>query len=309
MVAGLSLRIFVALSVASMVGAIRSSQEQSLVEDESQSDCSSIVPGSVARKYAGKRRVRCQCQKDEALKGPVEFCGRSGRITLFDPLSLPPRNCSCARLRTCPRMGTTPDFNVTHFARQCWFVQQQGSPTKDPTRHGTHCVNTIWTLKQRRTGYPQITIRTSGRHPFGGNGLGGHEFSQRCAAVADKWDPSVMGIRKCFAASRFSAPLWVITYNETAGYAILGRGQPRTRTVYGCRHKMKKTEGVQILTRLTTPPAGVMERALAELTSRGYDTSRLQEVTFDNQCFGTCFDEEKTIVQNERDSETGFKLP
>jgi len=71
---------------------------------------------------------------------------------------------------------------------------------------------------------------------------------------------------------------------------------------------MQRTEGVQILTRLTTPTAEVMEMALAELTSQGYDTHRLQDMTFDSQCFGTCFENE-VLVKSERDPVTGLTLP
>lgn len=286
MIQGFGVHVSVTVTMMGMISAIRQDLSVENTMGESR-DCSSIVPGSFARK--GNKMVSCQCPEGMALQGPVEFCGRSGRINIFDPMSLPPLNCTCTGMRTCPRVGTVPDFNISQFARHCWFVQQQGVPEKASNKHGTHCVSSSFTVAKKN----KITIRVSGRHPYGGNGLGGHETSQWCAKVADKMDPSQMTVKKCSGGR--SAPLWVLAYSEEEGFAVLANGQPQTPTVNGCRHEMKDHEGISILTRLVKPPAAVIESALTILQRSGYDTARLQSVTFDDKCFGTCFDNERIL--------------
>lgn len=175
----------------------------------------------------------------------------------------------------CEPVPTAPDFNLSEYVQNRWYVHQQ-APTKYVPIEKNYC------------SYAEYDIRESPTYPWGytvkvnnyaedkdGNSFGG----ELCAYEADKKDKAKLGVAPCWLPKSVAGPYWVLAYDEEEGYAFVSGGQPNIWTGHGCKTGDGVLEsGLWIFLRTRKRNHAKVKKVREIAKAMGFDLSVLNDV-------------------------------
>lgn len=190
---------------------------------------------------------------------------------------------------TCPPPGfdSAPDFNVTEYIAERWYIQKQIPVVYQPVDQ-LFCVTAIYEQKDPNDLSEGIFVYNY-QNEGGVNGKaistreddGGLFSGPLTAIVDDPSDPSKLKVGLTGVTGRpvFPGPYWVVAFDPDYQWAIVVGGPPTETLENGCGYDGNGTNGngFWLFSRKQVDPEGtaIMEAKAEEL---GLDTSVLIDV-------------------------------
>lgn len=188
---------------------------------------------------------------------------------------------AAVKAMTCPPTNFTTqfeksgNFNLTSFIQAKWFVQQQFECGLEPANL-FQCQYAEYSVLEKKS-FWGFTIQGHDhidRIPPNGTTLDLHP----CVGVVDEAHGK-LEVGQCFLPKIASGPYWVLTYDESEGYAAVSGGPPKETFPGGCRTGTGHVgAGVWIFTRAQSRDEGTVSKVRATLGSMGFDLSALRDV-------------------------------
>mmetsp|Transcript_57445 Transcript_57445/g.132403 ORF Transcript_57445/g.132403 Transcript_57445/m.132403 type:complete len:202 (+) Transcript_57445:47-652(+) len=176
----------------------------------------------------------------------------------------------------CPPSGfdtTVTGFDITQYASARWFTQQQMEVTYLP-KDQNHCVYADYTVKDKKStlGYDV------GVHNHAEESSGKVHQVDICAKIVDG-KAGKLEVSPCFLPTAVAGPYWVLSYNESEGYALVSGGPPTKESNDACKTGSGVNgSGLWIFTRKQQRDEQLLAKVRGIATDLGFDVSVLNDV-------------------------------
>mmetsp|Transcript_44284 Transcript_44284/g.96333 ORF Transcript_44284/g.96333 Transcript_44284/m.96333 type:complete len:203 (-) Transcript_44284:171-779(-) len=183
---------------------------------------------------------------------------------------------SVASAAVCPPAGfntTLTDFDIKQYASAKWFTQQQMPVTYLPTNQN-YCVYAEYSVKDKQTllGYDV------GVHNHAEESSGKVHQVDICAKIVDG-KAGKLEVSPCFLPTAVAGPYWVLSYNESEGYALVSGGPPTKESNDACKTGSGVNgSGLWIFTRKQQRDEQLLAKVRGIATDLGFDVSVLNDV-------------------------------
>jgi len=175
----------------------------------------------------------------------------------------------------CPPEGfdSVETFDLDVYISKRWYVQQQMEGGLEPADL-FQCQYAEYVMMQTKN-FWGFEIQA---HDHIDMNDGTNKDLHPCAKIADA-KRGKLNVGECWLPQAVSGPLWVYTYNETAGYAAVGGGAPEHEFPSGCRTGTGRIGGgLWIFTREQKRNEELVQDVRSELKKQGFDLDVLKDV-------------------------------
>jgi len=184
----------------------------------------------------------------------------------------------------CLQVETQPDFDLTAFASQRWFVHQQMATEYLP-RTWNFCVTAKYEQLETRTFWNySIQVHNYAQEEDGTV----HNTGTFLCAVEDSstTERAKLLVGPCFLPNfpmTTTGPYWVVAYDEFEGYALISGGQPTIKTNEGCKTDAGTNgAGLWIFTRDQARDEDLVNKVRGIAQAKGFDLTVLEDVAQEN---------------------------
>ena len=189
----------------------------------------------------------------------------------------------------CTIVNTQPNFNLTEYIRERWYIQKQQITSYLPLNEN-YCVTAKYNISDKKIiGYKGVVLNVYNyANLYKVNGKQANKYNQvLCARVPNKTNPSKLLVAPCFLPNVFAGDYWVIAAgpeSDNYEWAIVSGGQPTVRYKDGCTTKTDGSNGAGFwyFSRVPMASNNVIKKLNKIAKSKGYTLSQLHNVTQKN---------------------------
>lgn len=181
---------------------------------------------------------------------------------------------------TCKTVTTQENFNLTEYASERWYIQQQ-MPTKYLPASENYCVYAEYAKLDK----PSLWGYTIQVHNFAEEKDKTVHDSKTfiCAKPDDSGDPAKLNVGPCFlprVADFTTGPYWILAFDNAKGYALVSGGQPTIETTDGSCQTGKGVNGagLWVFTRAQKRDDALVQLVRGIAKEQGFDLSVLNDV-------------------------------
>lgn len=195
----------------------------------------------------------------------------------------------------CTEVETQQNFDLQSYTSSAWYPQMQSVTGYQPIEDN-YCTKAEYTLTSETEANVHNYANTNGVNE-------NPKTADLCAKVVDPADPSKLSVGPCFLSDKFWGPYWIVSYNETRGYAVISGGQPflpsddEEEKEAGLCTTLQKTmnySGLWIFTRQQQRDQALIDEILEEVKAKGFATSILNDVVQE----GCTYEEDIELTKN-----------
>ena len=185
----------------------------------------------------------------------------------------------------CPKINPLPDFNLTEYTKQRWYIQKQQVTSYLPVELN-YCVTAQYKLSNKLIpfyfGKVLSVFNYANFNEVNGPSTNKNNFTL-CARMKNESDPARLLVAPCFLPNFFAGDYWVIAAGPSSNnysWAIISAGQPTIRYPDGCttRNDTSNGSGLWFFTRNQTVSQDIIDEMSNKVKSLGYTTSQLNDV-------------------------------
>ena len=187
---------------------------------------------------------------------------------------------------TCPVINSVPNFNLTEYIKDKWYIQKQQETFYLPL-NSNYCVTAEYKISNTiKIPFYSGTVLSVYNHANLNNVSGGQLNRNNytlCARIPNSSNPSKLLVGQCFLPNFLSGDYWVVdvgpkSYNYQ--WAVVIGGQPTQEYKDGCTTKINSINGagLWIFSRNQTISNELMKNILDNISKLGISVSQLNNV-------------------------------